>query len=83
MIAGQKVQTIRYGRRDYPIGEAVFEGSWTPAPIDIKELVYKTYKDLTEEDAELDGFESLKELQDTLLKFYPQIEADSELNLNI
>jgi uncharacterized protein YqfB (UPF0267 family) len=78
---GTKTQTIRYGRRDYPLGDAVFEGEYMPTNIEITELVYKKFKNLTFEDAELDGFNTLEELQTVLLDFYPDTGPDTDITL--
>jgi hypothetical protein len=81
--ANIKTSTVRYGHRDYPLGEAILE---TPdegmgAPININQVTYCRFKDLDDDVAHTDGFKNLGELKEALLEFYPDITDETEVTI--
>lgn len=74
--SGDKVTTIRAGRRSYPCGPADLVASNERIAIEIIATRIARYEDLTDEDALSDGFSSLVELQAALRRFYPNISGE-------
>ena len=77
--SGSKTQTLRRpsGRMELSPGDfavCIFEDCPEKIFINITDVGYKMWKTLTEEDAELEGFESLYDLKKCLLKIYPDIQ---------
>lgn len=77
---GSKTQTLRKASKRIEVkpGDSavcIFDGD-CPATIHIKitDVGYKMWKSLTDDDAELEGFDSLHELKKCLLKIYPDIQ---------
>jgi hypothetical protein len=70
---GIKRSTIRYKKRNYQCGDCEFysETSEKTVKVKIENIEYKTFNELTEEDAIQDGFKSLNELKSVLKEFYP------------
>jgi len=79
ILKGKKVSTIRLGKRKYSIGEVVelIVENKTFAKAKIKNVEYLTLKELSEEDARKDGFESKRKLLKALKKHYPKIKENS------
>lgn len=77
IIKGIKTQTIRKSNKRLRVDEtvkAVFNGTDKDVKIRITNAGYKQFKYLDDEDAEREGFSSLKELKDTLMKIYPLLD---------
>ena len=81
VLSGNKVTTIRRGRRPYVNGNAVLRAGSQDIKINIKNVRFTILKSLTEDDAQRDGCPSLSELRQTLLKFYPDLNADEDLTI--
>ena len=84
IIRGNKITTIRMGRRSYyPVGSvvelAVKNESFAKARIE--KVEYKRIRDLTDEDALRDGFASKIELIKELRKIYGKVNADDEVTI--
>lgn len=81
-LRGRKRQTIRKGRRDYPLGEAkfVFDNN-DDIEIIITEITYKTLHNVTDQEARDDGFQSYRLLYKELEKYYPDITPKTEITL--
>lgn len=80
---GTKQCTIRLGKRDIVKGslalEAVKGGSGLI--VNVTEVVHKKVSDLTDDDARLDGADSVDELRKALLHFYPKMQDDSDVTV--
>ena len=77
IIDGVKTQTIRKSNKRLQVDEivkAIFPGTDHECEIRITDTGYKQFKYLTLEDAELEGYETLEELKETLLKIYPRLD---------
>lgn len=75
---GVKTQTLRLARKRLDIHEgdivvAVFPGLDETLLIKITKVGYKQFKSLTLDDAKREGFDSLTDLKNELLKIYPII----------
>jgi hypothetical protein len=78
---GRKRQTVRKGRRDFQLGEAKLLGNEWEAEITITSVKYKKLKDLTEEEAIEDGFNSRDELIEALRDIYDEIDRDTVVTM--
>lgn len=78
---GKKITTVRYGKRDYATGDALFVAGDDKQPITINGCEYKSFGELTEPDAHNDGFSGLEELTSVLLKFYPHAQSDDTVTI--
>jgi len=77
MLSGVKKATIRIGKVKLKYNEMIVHGGGRPiALIKIKSVKYKKVKELTDEDAKLDGFKSKRELINELRKVYENIRDD-------
>jgi hypothetical protein len=72
IIERRKQTTIRRGIKIYPVGEIVYlkANKKTFAKARISKIVVKRMKELTNEDAERDGFKSREELINALKRIY-------------
>ena len=81
---GKKTQTLRLARKRLDVQEdqtvlAIFPGIPETLKIKIVNIGYKQFKSLNNEDAELEGYESLSDLKNDLIKIYPTINAFDRL----
>jgi len=77
LLEGRKTATIRYGIVKPKYSEVIVHGGGRPvAKIRIKRVYHKKVKELTDQDALKDGFNSVKELIEELKKVYHQITGD-------
>ena len=78
IIEGKKVTTIRKGIKLYPVGRivdlTVENKPFAKARVD--KVVVKRVKELSNEDARKDGFESKEELIEALKKIYGKVRDD-------
>lgn len=70
---GCKRTTIRAGAKPNMVGPALLVGGDRSIPVEITTVDIKRYADLTQDDAERDGFATLSELKDVLATFYPDL----------
>ena len=75
---GKKTQTLRLARKRLDVHEgdlvkAVFPGQDETLLIKINQIGYKQFKSINQEDATREGFESLTDLKNELLRIYPLI----------
>jgi hypothetical protein len=80
LLNGSKKSTSRFGLRDVKVGEElIFE------MIEDNTMVHKTvvtdviickFSDLTEDEAKKEGYNSLKDLKEALVKIYNPVEND-------
>ena len=84
IINGKKTQTLRTARKKLDVQEnqtvkAIFPGTTKEALIHITKIGYKQFKSVDQEDAEREGYETLKELREDLKKIYPLLEPFDRL----
>lgn len=77
---GRKTSTSRYGKRDIKVGDkAVFvmtENERIRFPVEITKVSYCTFDEITEEEAIKEGYSSLEELKNALIKIYKPADSD-------
>ncbi len=75
IVSGRKVTTVRRGIKSYPVGRVVelTAGGSTFAIARVKKVVVKRVRELNDEDARRDGFESRNELLSALKKIYGDV----------
>jgi hypothetical protein len=79
---GLKTSTVRSGYREYPLCEAMMDcGEEGQLPVEIVEIEHLDFGHLDGLDAFDDGFESLEELQQVLLSFYPDLKPSSDVSI--
>ncbi len=82
ILSGRKKATIRLGKWRPKFDEVIFHGGGRPFAIaKITKVEYKKVNELTEEDAKMDGFGSLKELLSDLKKVYPNLREDDYVTI--
>ncbi|MFA4645986.1 ASCH domain-containing protein [Pyrococcus kukulkanii] len=85
IISGKKVTTVRYGKYEAKPGSEVYivitPSDTAIAKAKIKEIRTKRVKELTNEDAKLDGFSNVKELVRELSRIYGELYGDDEVTI--
>ena len=82
ILSGRKTATIRLGVVKPKYEEMIVHGGGKPvAKIRVKRVVVKRVHELTDQDARLDGFESLEELLEELRKHYGDIAGDDRVTI--
>ena len=81
VLDGSKISTICRGRRPYQLGEGLLRVSDQYIPVEIQNIRYSSFQDLSEEDAWQDGLRTLNELRSTLRRFYPQMRQDDDVTI--
>ena len=84
IVTGKKTQTLRMARKKLDVHEdetckAIFPGTTKEALIHINKIGYKQFKSVDQEDAEREGYNTLRELREDLKKIYPLLEAFDRL----
>ena len=81
--SGEKVCTIREGKRDIRIGTLLFEAVKTGERVKtyVTKVVHKSLGALTDEEAQMDGAETAVEMAGALKRFYPDINLDSDITI--
>lgn len=77
ILTGEKTQTIRKNKKRVQPGEkikAIFPGTPMECKLKITKIGYKQFKYLNEDDAKREGFKSVDELKEALLKIYPTLD---------
>ena len=79
IITGTKTQTLRLARKRLDVQEgeickAIFPGTKLECKIQITEIGYKQFKSINQEDAKLEGYNTIEELKNTLKEIYPLID---------
>lgn len=79
----KKICTIRAGKREIYSGNLFFEAvdSGEVVKVYVTEVRHKTLGNLTNEEAQMDGAETAEEMADALKRFYPDIDADSDITI--
>ncbi len=82
ILEGKKTTTIRLGHLEVKHREFyINSGGRIIAKAILKNVEYKKIKDLTDEDARLDGFSSKEELIEALKKHYKHVTEDDEVTI--
>jgi len=81
ILRGRKVTTIRRGFRKYPIGPGVMRSGAFDIPVDITDVQFKTFHDLTQADAIRDGLSTIEALKSTLYRFYPDLSGNDTFTI--
>jgi hypothetical protein len=82
--AGQKVNTIRVGRRDIQLGELTLHETDNDAyqvTVTVHEVKFTTFDRLDESDAVDGGYSDVDSMRDTLRSIYPQVTGESEMTV--
>lgn len=82
IINGEKTQTLRKNNKkllEDEIVKAIFPGTDNELLIKITDTGYKQFKYLDEEDAIREGYNSLNELKQDLLRIYPLLDSFSRV----
>jgi len=82
ILTGEKTQTMRKNKKRVRPGDivlAVFTGTDFTQKLRITKIGYKQLKQITDEDAQLEGYKNREELQKTLMKIYPRIDKFDRL----
>jgi len=81
VISRQKRTTIRAGRRNYALGPTQLTSAKHKVPVLIVGVRYKRFEDLTDADALADGFESIRNLNAVLRRFYPALKPSDVVTI--
>ncbi|CAB49435.1 ASCH domain-containing protein [Pyrococcus abyssi] len=85
IIKGEKVTTIRFGKYEAKPGSEVYivitPSDTAIAKAKIKGIKTKKVKELTNEDARLDGFSDVKELVRELSRIYGELYGEDEVTI--
>lgn len=84
--AGEKICTIRAGKRDFENGPLTFYTSSRnghQVTVNVTEVRHKTLGELTDAEAQMDGASTAQEMAQALKRFYPDINADSMITIVI
>jgi len=78
ILRGEKIATLRLGLKDYRQGDIVVvrAGQRELGKARIREVHVKRFRDLTQEDVEMDGYRDREELKNVLMKFYGDFKED-------
>ena len=82
IIDGIKTQTLRTSNKRLQVDEivkAIFPGTELECIIRITDAGYKQFKYLNDEDAKLEGYDSLQDLKSDLTTIYPRLDAFDRL----
>jgi cytidine deaminase len=74
---GRKTTTIRIGKRGVATSELTFESNADSINVQVLSVYYRKFSELTEMDAQKDGFNTLHELETALNAFYPNIKPNT------
>jgi hypothetical protein len=82
LLAGEKLCTIRAGKREFTTGPLTFESkTGQVAYVDVTEVRHKKLRDLTDSEAQMDGALNAEDMADALKRFYPDIGPDSDITI--
>lgn len=83
LLKGTKLSTVRLGNVKYRVGDEVlvYCGGLVLGRARITGVKRKRFIDLTEEDAVMDGFPSLRDLLKALKQHYPNLKANTPLTV--
>lgn len=86
LLSGDKRVTIRKGVRNYTLGRATIvptdeEGSFDFCNVFITSMATKKVRDVTDIEAQADGFQDSSDLFDGLRAYYPDLAGDDYVTL--
>ncbi len=85
ILRGDKVTTIRYGNYEAKPGSEVYlvirPNDTAVAKVQITEVVKKKVRELTDDDANRDGFKNVRELLKILNRIYGELYGDDEVTI--
>ncbi len=83
ILSGKKKTTIRKGIKSYPVGRVVYllADNKPFAKAVVKKVVVKRVYELTEDDAKIDGFDSVNNLLEALKKIYGSINENEFVSI--
>ena len=79
VLDGSKKSTSRKGKRDIVNGALIFkmtEDETQQVIVNVTNVRYLPYGEITEDEAKKEGYESLTDLQSVLVKIYGEIPSD-------
>ena len=82
--SGTKTQTVRYGIRNIQLGKLELvdpKHDKNRVAVEVNEVSYLRYGNVDDDMAVSDGFKNKEELTKALLKFYPDIDNESEVTV--
>ena len=74
---GRKTTTIRIGKRGVATSELIFESNADSIKVQVLSVYYRKFSELTEVDAQKDGFNTFQELETALNVFYSNIKPNT------
>jgi hypothetical protein len=86
LLSGDKRVTIRKGVRNFTLGRATFQptvedGSFDFCNVFITSLATKPMRDVTDAEAQTDGFRDAHDLFEGLRAYYPNLAADDYVTI--
>lgn len=81
VLSGRKRSTVRRGRRSYVLGDSLLSTGQQETLVRITAIRYCLVRELTEEDAVRDGFNTLDELLEALHHFYPALHSEETVTI--
>lgn len=78
---GRKKSTIRAGRLKLNLGLLVLEHAGESTLVRLINVTYKRLQELTDEDANIDGYKNVMQLRNALLTFYPRLRSSSLISI--
>lgn len=78
---GRKTTTIRMGKRKISAPELIFESFTSSIQVQVLSVRHQKFGELTNMDAQKDGFATLEELKTALYAFYPNIKLHTEVTI--
>lgn len=79
--SGKKTTTVRAGHRSYNAGPLILRFGETARDAVLLQCRFTTLGALTENDAQTDGFQSVRELITALLRYYPDLIETSPITI--
>jgi hypothetical protein len=81
VLNGQKTSTVRIGTRNYLPGPALIVSGGSQIPVNITDVEFTKFGDLDQAVAKAEGYDTLAELLDVILRFYPTATNDADVTI--
>jgi hypothetical protein len=78
---GTKTSTVRYGLRNYELGDCLFYSDIQSTMVKINMISYCSFSGLTDSDAKREGYETKEELQNAVREFYPAVQDTDTMTI--
>lgn len=75
--SGVKIATLRKGKRDYTTGKTILYGNNNCDYINVYEVIYKLLSEITDEDAQQEGYDCKEDLIKIMKHIYEDIAMDA------